>query len=92
MDIKYIFNFIVYLTSLIDNKKASSFYTIHILTNNITIYHSKNKINKVIEKFGKNSIKIKYYNLEGDFKGAREGSFPLAAYYRISLPSTHYII
>ena len=90
IDKQYIYTFIVYLTSLLDNKKASSFYTIHILTNNGTIYECKDKINKVIERFGTNSIKIKYYNLEGDFKGARVGAFPLAAYYRISLPSTLY--
>lgn len=45
------------------------------------------KINKLIGTFGNNHVEIKFYNLEGDFKGATNKSFPLAAYYRISLPS-----
>ena len=92
MDIKYIYPFIVYLTSLLDNKNASSFYTVHILTNKKTIYQSKDIINKVIKKFENNSIKIKYYNLEGEFQGATVGKFSLIAYYRISLPSILYNI
>ena len=45
------------------------------------------KINKLIGTFGNNHVEIKFYNLEGDFKGATNKSFPLAAYYRLSLPS-----
>ena len=34
IDDKYLYPCIVYLTSLLDNKKNSTFYTLHILTNN----------------------------------------------------------
>ena len=87
IDKKYIYTFIVYLTSLLDNKAKSSFYTIHILSDNSTINKAKDKIDKVIKKFGNDSINIKYYNLEGEFKSAQVGVIPFASYYRISLPS-----
>ena len=87
MDRRLIYSFISYLTSLLDNKKESSFYTIHILSNKIAIDESKPKINKVIEKFGNTSIEIKYHDLSGDFHGAKVGLFPLQTYYRIALPS-----
>ena len=87
MDRRLIYSFISYLTSLLDNKKESSFYTIHILSNKIALDESKPQINKVIEKFGNTSIEIKYHDLSGDFHGAKVGLFPLQTYYRIALPS-----
>ena len=87
MDNNYIYPCIVYLTSLLHNRGKSTFYNIHILTNNRTTKESMNKINKIIDKFGNNSADLKYYNVKVDFKGASTKNFPLAAYYRLSLPS-----
>ena len=87
VDNNYIYPCIVYLTSLLNNRGKSTFYNIHILTNNNITKESMNKMNKIIDQFGKNSAVLEYYNLEGDFKDASTKNFPLAAYYRISLPS-----
>ena len=51
IDDNYIYPSIVYLTSLLDNMKNSTFYTIHILSNNNLTNSSIDKINKVINKF-----------------------------------------
>ena len=87
VDNNYIYPCIVYLTSLLNNRGKSTFYNIHILTNNNITKESMNKMNKIIDQFGKNSAVLEYYNLEGDFKGATTKNFPLINYYRISLPS-----
>ena len=87
IDNKYIYPCIVFLTSLLDNRANSTFYIIHILTNNSMTIDSKNKINSIAEKFGNNSAKIIFHNLFDDFKGSRVGQFPIAVYYRIALPS-----
>jgi len=83
----YLYNCIVYLTSLLNNKNKSTFYMIHVLIDNSIKKESKIKINKIIKKFGEHHVELKYYNLEGDFKGATTKLFPLSTYYRISLPS-----
>ena len=48
---------------------------------------SKDKIGKVIERFGNNSTQIKYYDVKGDFQGVKICIYTLSAYYRIALPS-----
>ena len=45
------------------------------------------KIDKVIERFGNNSVKLIYYNLEGRYEGARSDFITIATYYKIALPS-----
>jgi len=87
LDENYIYTCIVYLTSLLDNRYNSTFYIIHILTDNSITNEYMKKISQIAKKFGKNHVRLKFYNLEGDFKGATNKSFPLTAYYRISLPS-----
>ena len=87
IDDKYLYPCIVYLTSLLDNKKNSTFYTLHILTNNNLSKNSTNKIDKVIKKFDEHSIELIYYNLEGNFKNATTGYISVATYYKILLPS-----
>ena len=87
IDDKYLYPCIVYLTSLLDNKKNSTFYTLHILTNNNLSKNSTNKIDKVIKKFDDYSIELIYYNLEGNFKNATTGYISVATYYKILLPS-----
>ena len=61
IDDKYLYPCIVYLTSLLDNKKNSTFYTLHILTNNNLSKNSTNKIDKVIKKFDEHSIELPYF-------------------------------
>jgi len=87
IDDKYIYPCIVYLTSLLDNRANSTVYTIHILTNNKLSKESKNKIDKIIERFGNHSVNLNYYNLEGYFKNATTGYISVATYYKIVLPS-----
>ena len=87
-DNKYIYPFIVYLTSLLINRAKSTFYIIHVLTGNNIINGTFDKINKTLEAFGKNASNVSYYNLGDQFKGATSGQYiSTAAYYRISLPS-----
>ena len=87
VDDKYIYPSIVFLTSLMDNRANSTFYTIHLLTNNNLTVNSTNKITRLVNKFGNNSIKLIYYNLEGYFKNATAGYISVATYYKILLPS-----
>jgi len=87
MDDNYLYPCIVYFTSLLTNKANSSFYTIHVLTNNNLAKDSMKKIDKVIERFGNNSVKLIYYNLEGRYEGATSGYISIATYYKIALPS-----
>jgi lipopolysaccharide biosynthesis glycosyltransferase len=75
------------LTSLLDNRANSTFYIIHISTNNKLSKKSKKKIDKIIETFGNHSINLIYYNLEGYFKNGTVWHIPLATYYKIFLPS-----
>ena len=87
MDNKYLYPCIVYFTSLLNNKRNTSFYTIHVLTNNNLSNESKIKISQIVERFGNNSVKLNYYNLEGHYTGATAGYISVATYYKISLPS-----
>ena len=48
VDDKYIYPSIVFLTSLMDNRANSTFYTIHLLTNNNLTVNSTNKITKLV--------------------------------------------
>ena len=87
IDDKYIYPFLIYLTSLLDNRANSTFYTIHLLTNNNLTEKSKTKINKIINKFGNNSVKLIYYNLEDYFKNSTTLYLRAAVYYKLALPS-----
>ena len=87
MNNNYVYPCIVYLTSLLHNRGKSSFYIIHILTNNSTSKESLDKINQIIDKFGNHSVELNFYNIKGDLKGATIKHYPLAVYYRLSLPS-----
>lgn len=46
-----------------------------------------NKLDTIIKRFAKNSVKIKYYNLQNYFKGATTGYLSVATYYKLALPS-----
>ena len=86
IDENYIFPFLVYLTSLLVNKANSSFYTIHILANNIT-KESHNKIEKILNKYDKNSIKVEYHKPKNYFHNIEIEYYPITICYRILLPS-----
>ena len=88
IDNKYIYPLIVYLTSLLDNQASSTFYIMHILTGNNIRNDTFYKINSTIEKFGKNSLNVTYYNMKDQFNRATHGGIiSTAAYFRIALPS-----
>ena len=81
-DNKYIYLFITFLASLLDNRANSKFYINHILT----IYNFKNntalKIKSAIDKFGQTYCKFSFYNLGFQFKGAISGKYiSTASYY-----------
>ena len=57
------------------------------MINNNPTKNSINKINKLINKFGNNSIKLIYYNVDGYFKNATSGYISVSTYYKILLPS-----
>ena len=87
IDDKYFYPCIVFLTSLLDNRANSTFYIIHLLTNNNLSKENMEKIDIIIKRFGNNSVNLFYYNIEGNFKNATKGYFSVLAYYKILLPS-----
>ena len=88
IDNKYIYPFIVFLTSLLDNRAKSTFYIIHILKGNDLSNNTYDKVNSVIERFGKDFCNISYYDMGEQFKGATSGQYiSTASYYKISFPS-----
>ena len=87
VDNNYIYACIVYLTSLLNNRAKSTFYTIHVLSSDRFSKDHINKIKIVVENFGKNHSEILFYNLGNDFAGAPVSCFATASYYRIALPS-----
>jgi lipopolysaccharide biosynthesis glycosyltransferase len=87
VDNKYVYAGLVYLTSLLDNRAESTFYIIHVLSNDKFSQDNINKIKTVVEKYSKNFSEVIFYNLGDDFKGATIGTFALSTYYRIALPS-----
>ena len=88
IDAKYLYPCLVFLTSLLENRKSTTKYIIIILTSKSIDSTSKSKFNSIIEKYGKDIVDIKFFDMKDDFKGAITGShISLAAYYRIALPS-----
>lgn len=87
VDNKYIYAGLVYLTSLLANRAESTYYIIHVLSDDMFTQDNMNKIKTVVENFSKNFSEVIFYNLGDDFKGATIGIFALSTYYRIALPS-----
>ena len=73
IDNNYIYQCITFLTSLLNNRAISTFYIIHILTENNLRNDTYNKVNSIIEKFGKNFSNVSYYNMGDQFRGATSG-------------------
>jgi len=88
LDNKYLYPLLVCLTSILENRAKTTFYIIHIqISKNLNKGYFE-KINKLIERYGKEASNITYYNMGDDFRGAITGShISTAAYYRIALPS-----
>ena len=88
IDNNYLYPFIVSLTSLLYNRAQSTFYIIHILTGEYYTHELFDKIKKVIEKFGQNSVNATFYNMGNVFRKGRFYSYiTVAATYRMCLPS-----
>jgi lipopolysaccharide biosynthesis glycosyltransferase len=88
IDNKFIYPCIVFLTSLLDNRKNSTIYHIHILTSKDFSQDNIDKINTLINKFGKDFLKINFINMHNSFEGANTDIYiSTTSYYRIRLPS-----
>jgi len=88
LDNKYLYPLLVCLTSILENRAKTTFYIIHIQVSKNLNKGYFEKINKLIERYGKEASNITYYNMGDDFRGAITGShISTAAYYRIALPS-----
>ena len=86
-DNKYVYPYIVFLTSLLDNRAEYTYYIIHVVCDN---YFSKNNIDKIktlVDNFGKNSSEVLFHNIGDDFRKATITIFGRATYYKIALPS-----
>ena len=87
IDNKYIYPSLVFLTSLFDNRANSTFYVIHLLTNDQLSNESKKKIKTTVKRFANDSAELIYHDLGDDFKGSEYGYLPVATYYKLALPS-----
>ena len=88
LDNKYIYPLLVCLTSVLENRAKTTFYIFHIQTSKNLNKQYFDKINNLIERYGKEASNITYYNMGDDFRGAITGThISTAAYYRIALPS-----
>ena len=88
IDNKFIYPCIVFLTSLLDNRSPSTIYHIHILTSKDFSQDNINKINTLINKFGKDFLKIEFINMHNAFERAMTNNYiSTTSYYRIRLPS-----
>ena len=86
-DNRYVYPYIVSLTSLLDNRNESTFYIIHVLFDNNFSKNNMDKIKTVVDNFGKNRAEVVFHNIGDDFKKATLIYIGRATYYRIALPS-----
>ena len=88
IDNKYYYPCLVFLTSLLDNRKNSTFYQLHILKGNGLNESLYEKISTIVNQYGNNHIHINYHDMNDQFKKATHGRYiSIADYYRIALPS-----
>ena len=88
IDNKYLYQSLVFITSLLENRNSTTIYDIHILAtqNIISVHQDKSQI--LLKKYGDKYLNISYINMDNDFMGALTGPYiSTAAYYRIALPS-----
>jgi lipopolysaccharide biosynthesis glycosyltransferase len=88
IDKKYLYQSLVFITSLLENRNSTTIYEIHILASQKLILEHKNKSQILLKKYGEKYLNISYINMSNDFSGALTGPYiSTAAYYRIALPS-----
>ena len=88
IDNNYILQAIVFLTSLLENMDLTTKYEIYIMVPNDLSHNSKASIDSLVEKYGKEKIKIQYINMKDAFSNSGISEhISTSAYYRILLPS-----
>jgi lipopolysaccharide biosynthesis glycosyltransferase len=88
IDNKYLYPTIVFLTSLLENRLPTTIYDVHILTSQYFNSDYITKIKTLIDKYGKEFVKMEFINMKDAFKEAITGThISTVAYYRIALPS-----
>ena len=88
IDSKYVLQAVVFITSLLENKKKSSLYKIFIMTADDVNDEDRKILNKLMDKYGKDNLIINLYDMKYSFNDAYSDSHvSKAAYYRINLPS-----
>ena len=88
IDNKFTYPCIVFITSLLENRKPSTIYNIHILTSENFNQDNSIKIKSLINKYGENYIKMEFINMKEAFSRAITNEhISTASYYRIRLPS-----
>jgi lipopolysaccharide biosynthesis glycosyltransferase len=88
IDNNYILQAIVFLTSLLENMDLTTKYEIYIMIPNDLTYISKTSIDSLVEKYGKEKIKIQYINMKDAFSNSGINEhISTSAYYRLLLPS-----
>ena len=87
IDNRVIYQTLVFLTSLFENRNPTTIYDIIMIYDNINKSYIS-KINSLKNKYGDKFINIQFINMTNDFQGAINGShIPITSYYRIELPS-----
>lgn len=87
LDDNYIYPVIVFITSLLENKKKETKYEIHAVHREMT-NENKNKIYSLMEKYGKDNLNLTLEKVTINFsKAYYDIHVSQAAYYRITIPS-----
>ena len=88
IDNRVIYQTLVFLTSLFENRNPTTIYDIIIMTCDNMNKGYISKINSLKDKYGDKFIKILFINIKNYFQGVINSShIPIASYYRIELPS-----
>ena len=88
IDNRVIYQTLVFLTSLFENRSQTTIYDIIIMIcDNMNKGHIS-KINSLKDKYGDKFIKIQFINMKNYFQGTiNDNHNPITSYYRIELPS-----
>ena len=88
IDNNYILQAIVFLTSLLENMDLTTKYEVYIMIPNDLTHISKTSIDSLVQKYGKEKIKIQYINMKDAFSNSGiSDHISTSAYYRLLLPS-----
>ena len=87
LDDNYIYPVIVFLTSLLENKKNETKYEIYSIYRELA-QENKNKLLSLIKKYGSDNLNLTLVNVIVNFtKAYYDKHVSQAAYYRITIPS-----